>query len=839
MSGTLFASGTSGRMQGKNLTQSLVDQGAAAPPERLEALWDVNPGAGGPIVRDRLWFFGGFRRMRTRIRTSQYYNQNAFLPDNYTYLPDPGRPARSVDGSWTDVQGRVTWSIDQASKIAFTFGNQRRCMCPTGASPTRAVESGSNDRNPVQRTYQAEWQSALSRRLLVEIGVQRRAIEQGLRPLTADTSGADAERFANYPQSIGVTVNNGLGIVPNNFQFHGPGPADNISGGGPFTFSRRPAFSYRASATYETGRHLLTAGMQDVSGYADQLAYSITADRYGRPVRYVFRTMDTPLSVTVFSGTLDAPWYVRNDLDHDMGIYLQDRVTLGRATLMAGLRFDRYRSSFPDQDIPETVFGRPAATFAGGTNLDWKDWTPRFAASYDVTGDGRTALKVTLNKYVQTQSLVGPAITANPLAGGRAIVNNYSRSWSDVNRDFVVDCDLSDPRPNLECTNAANPSVLNITPTALTDTFVRTGWNRRPNNWEFSFGAQRQLWPGVGVDVSYFRRSFGNFLVVDDTACVDPAAGTGCREAGNYRSYDVTVPIDSRLPGGGGYVLEGFVDPDCAGPAARCGTDSAASIATLTPTNQLVLAREIGAEQIENWNGIDVTMDARGRGLLVKAGASTGRRYRNECETWARLPEVQGPGRPFATCEVTEPFRTSFKAVAVYLLPRVPRLPDRLASWLANVELAASIQSIPGNEMSANYDMTGAEFARACPSSLPDTSCSTLAKFPANVTGLADTRNILVLLPGTLYDTRHNQVDLKIGRIFRSDRSRMSVNVQLFNALNANAVLTRNNTIGQSTSPGTYAAAQQRQADGSYNSLWVPTGILQPRFATFTVSVDF
>ena len=838
MSGSLFASATGGRMQGRNLNRSLVHQGATAPPERLEALWDINPGAGGPVVRDRMWFFGGFRRMRTRMRTSQFYNQNAFRPDDYTYLADPSRPARSVDGTWTDVQGRVTWSINRTNKLAVTLADQRRCLCPTGASPTRTVEAGASDRNPLQRTYQAEFQSMLSAKLLVEAGVQDRRIEHGILPLTAETSGVDAERFAAYPQSIGVTVNNGEGIVPNNFHFHGPGPADNITGGGPFAFARRPAFSYRVSAAYETGRHLLKAGIQDMSGYADQASYSNTVDRYGRPVRYVFSTFDTPQSVTVFSGTVAAPWYVRNDLDHDRGIYFQDRMALGRATIGAGVRLDLFKSTFPEQAIPETVFGRPAATFAGGTNLDWKDWTPRLAASYDVTGDGGTALKGTLNKYVQTQSLVGPAISGNPLGTARGVLNNYTRTWSDTNHDFVVDCDLSDPKPNLECPTEITTSVLNVTPTALIDASVRTGWGRRPYNWEFSLGVQHQLWPGVGVDVSYFRRSFGNFAVPDDTACVDVAARTGCRERGNYRSYDITVPVDSRLPGSGGYVLEGFVDPDCAGPAASCGTASAAEIARLTPANQLVMTRDLGARQIENWNGIDVSIDARGRGLLVKAGASAGRRYRNECDVWARLPEVQGPARPFAMCEVTEPFRTSFKSVAVYLLPRMSLLPGWLASPLESIELAASIQSIPGNEMSANYDMTSAEFARPCPSPLPDASCSTLGRFPANFTGIS-TRNISVLIPGTLYDTRHNQVDLKVGRIFRLDRTRVSLNLQLFNALNASPVLARNNTIGQAAAPGAYPAAQRPQADGSYNSLWVPTAVLQPRFAAFTLTVDF
>jgi hypothetical protein len=659
VSGALFGMGTSGQMQGRNLNRSLVDQGAAAP-ERIEALWDVNPGFGGPIIRNRLWFFGSFRAMRTQIRTSQFYNKNAFQPDNYTYVADPDKPARSVDGAWADIQARVTGAINRTNKLAVTIGDQHRCLCPTGVSPTRAVEAGFNDRNPVQRTYQAELRSTWSSRLFFEVGVQRREIEHEYYPLTAETSGVAPELFANYPQLIGATINNGLGIVPNGFQFHGPGPPENVTGGGPFTFSRRPTFAYRAKVIYETGRHLVKAGIQNTSGYADQGSYSITADRFDRQVRYVFSTLNTPQAVTVFSGKPDAPWFVRNDLDRDMGIYVEDEVRVGWATILAGLRLNLFKSSFPAQSIPETVFGRPAATFAGGVNLDWEDWTPRFSAAFDVTGDRKTALKVTLNKYIQSQSLVGPAISANPLMGGRAILNNFNRRWLDVNGDRVVDCDLSNPQPNLECTSATSASVLNVTPTALTDASVRTGWGRRPYNWLFSLGVQRQLWPGVALDVSYFRRSYGNSLVIDDTACVNAAPATGCREPGNFRSYDITVPIDSRLPGGGGYVLKGFVDPDCTGPAASCGSATAAQIAALAPVNQLVTTRDIGAEQIENWNGIDVSISARGRGLFVRVGTSTGRRHRDECEVWARWPEVQGPGRPFDACEVTEPFRTSF-----------------------------------------------------------------------------------------------------------------------------------------------------------------------------------
>ena len=96
-----------------------------------------------------------------------------------------------------------------------------------------------------------------------------------------------------------------------------------------------------------------------------------------------------------------------------------------------------------------------------------------------------------------------------------------------------------------------------------------------------------------------------------------------------------------------------------------------------------------------------------------------------------------------------------------------------------------------------------------------------------------------MLLPATVYDTRHKQIDLRFGRSFRAHDMRATLNLLVFNALNASPVLTRNNTIGQAPIPGTYPASQRQQADGGYNSLWVPTSILQPRFATLSVTLDF
>ena len=841
--GSAFLTAAGARMQSRNLTPDLVTLGAGPLADTLEKTWEVNPGLGGPFVRDRLWLYGSARRMVVQTRTNQFYNQHAFQPDVWAYVADPNRPARSKDGQWSDYQARVTWQITGRNTFAWTFDSQTKCECPAFVSSTRAPEAGANDRNPVQRTVQIEYRSPFSNTFMVEFVGQTRAIEQSFAPLTLETSGAAADVFEAYRRAVGVTIINGRGVVPDNFIYHGPGPTSNQNPnvGGPFTDAERPAYAYHLSSTYQTAKQTFKVGIQDVFGHFSQRTYSITVDAGGRPypVRYEFSMPDTPRAVIVYSGIPDAPSSVRNDLDHDMGVYLQDRMSMKRLTVNGGLRFDWFQSTYPQQTLPATAYGRPAATFAAGTNLDWKDVTPRLGLSWAPFEKGTTAVKFTLNKYVQSLGLGGIGLSANPLAVGRGVVNNFRRNWSDADSDFVVDCDLYAPAPNGECTNAIGEGVLKPLPNPLIDSAVREGWGVRPFNWELSLGVQRELWPGTAIEMSYFRRSFANFLATDDAACVNVADGIGCREARNYRRFDIVAPIDSRLPGGGGYMLAGFVEPDCTGAANCGGADLSGQMAALAAVNQTVRMKDIGAHQIDKWNGVDVSLNVRRSRLILLGGTSTGRRHTDECEVWRVLPEVQGPGRPYSACKILEPFRTSVKGLAAYTIPRLDMFPHLLAAMLEDIQLGWTFQSIPGGEMAANYDMTNEEFARACPSGLADTSCSTLGRFLANQTQPTNTRNVSLLLPGTLYDMRHNQVDLRIGKRLRFRTTRLGLNVDLFNVFNASPVLARNSTLNQSPAPGSYSAAQQQQADGGFNSLWVPTSVLQPRFLKFSMTIDF
>ncbi len=89
------------------------------------------------------------------------------------------------------------------------------------------------------------------------------------------------------------------------------------------------------------------------------------------------------------------------------------------------------------------------------------------------------------------------------------------------------------------------------------------------------------------MDFGYFRRWFGNFAVTDNLALAPS----------DFTSFATTVPVDPRLPDGGGNTIDGFVDRN-------------PNTATLAPNNLFTLARDYG-DQIQQWNGFDLTMNAR------------------------------------------------------------------------------------------------------------------------------------------------------------------------------------------------------------------------------------
>ena len=102
--------------------------------------------------------------------------------------------------------------------------------------------------------------------------------------------------------------------------------------------------------------------------------------------------------------------------------------------------------------------------------------TPRMSAVYDLFGNGTTAVKMTLGKYLEAQET---GTFGEGLNKARRMASSTNRSWNDANRNFVPDCDLLNPVANGECGAYSNANFGRNVYSETFDPEMLTGWGQR------------------------------------------------------------------------------------------------------------------------------------------------------------------------------------------------------------------------------------------------------------------------------------------------------------------------------------------------------------------------
>jgi hypothetical protein len=650
-SGNLFASGANGRMQSNNFSDELRAQGVRTA-GRLNKVWDLNGAFGGPVKRDRLWFFvTGRYQGSERYVADMFHNLNAGNPNAWTYEPDRSRQALS-DGVWEGTAARMTWQMTPRNKLNLFWDEQDMCRnCAGGGSATVSPEAQDGSQNiDWMRAYQASYSAPLSSRVLLEAGFGATAFKYG------------AEREGNDRSQVRVTEQGGP--IPN--LVYRSMYWDQIK-------SKTPR--YRASLSYVTGAHAMKTGFDTY--------HSISRRNYQRGEGLAYRFNNgVPNQITMLLNDFTERASVRN-----MALFAQDRWTIGRYTLQGGVRYETAKSSSPEQVIGPSRFVPDAIVFpAQDLVKGYHDITVRTGLAVDLFGDGRTSLKINGGRYMDPALWLGIYVEPNPartrlggtgLPGQASVPPQTTRSWNDADRDFVPDCDLLNLGLNGECGATANQSFGGVgTPPSTYDPALLEGWGVRPGNWQFGVSVQRELLPRVSAEVGYHRRWFDQLSTADnryyviDNRAVTPA---------DYNGYSVTAPQDPRLPGGGGYVVDDLFDIS---PTAFGRTDN-----FITPADTL-------GDSSLYWHGVDTQITARLRdGLTVQGGTSTGRQVLDTCNLIVDNPSQRN-------CHVAYPFLTDIRGLASYLVPGV------------DVQASVTFQSRPGPELSANWAVPSATVAQ-------------------------------------------------------------------------------------------------------------------------------
>jgi hypothetical protein len=548
-------------------------------------------------------------------------------------------------------------------------------------------------------------------------------------------------------------------------------------------------------------------------------------------------------------------------------LYIQDQWTLNRFTLNGALRWDHAESRYgetcigPDLYVPVDA-AQPTGQWCStpSKGVRYNDITPRWGVAWDVFGNGKTSVKWNMGKYLQAAGFGSLYTNFND---ARRSTNTVVRNWDDLNGNRLVECNHADPAAHTSAAGdfcgslldtAGNPSTAFLTfgrapnanqlanpnsscglknSPALHVAYcdeagqnLMQGWGRRRNEWQFGLGVQHELLPRLSGEVTFNRRKYGNLTDSDtvnlgcDYYGARAAQGfspetclAGWQQytdpAGLRDFYSVRVPVDPRLPSGGGYLLRGLTNQKVSGALPTGG-------------GNVTLLRE---ELDYTWNGVDTNFVLRARGgLRLSGGTSTGRVLRNLCRVTTDSPEVVGrEGNEFrGGCNEYRPFQTNVRANASYTIP-----------WI-DVLTGVVFQYRPGPELSANLTISNNVAQWEAGS---ENRTGTLFN---TATGTTATQTINLLDDGDLFGEGLRLWDLNFSKNVRFAGKRVNFGVHVFNLFNSDGATAYQATYTAFLLPdGTWVEDNPATPDVEANDWRRITQITNPRFMRFTVSFDF
>jgi hypothetical protein len=707
--GNTFKGVTSGtftneHLQSNNLSDDLIARGLSSR-GNVKYIGDADASAGGPILYDKLWFQGGYRNWRYVRYSDVYPDVNSA---DWVYTPDKsGKPVPS-DGKTWNTSGRFTWQATPKNKFATNLSYDNRCDCHQFIGGV-VTSDASYVSTYLTKVAQGTWVSPVTNRLLFEAGVSAAISSLDERP---------------QPTAVGPPASE----LNNSFQFRSRASTPQSYNEG-YPLLRGWNYTARGSASYVTGGHALRFGTVFNPGTS-------RVDRETLGDYLVVLLNGVPNRAEFFPTPYTAINRVRK-----LAAFAQDQWTIDRWTINSGVRFDFLWSFYPDVHLTATHL-LPVRDFPGADVLNWKDVSPRLGVAYDLFGNGKTAIKVSLDRYVAGETIdltqeVHPAFAA----GGRLV-----RSWHDDNGDFIPNGDPLDPLANNELGATSNVNFGKPVLTLTHDPTWEKGWFKRGYNWETSVSIQHELVPRMSVGGAFFRRSYGNIAVLNN---VDVAPS-------DYDPFCITAPLDQRLPGGGGQQICGLYDikPAKLGPVHNVRT----------------LASNFG-RQYERWQGGDLSMNARlANGVLLQGGLSAGKTVTDNCDV---VGKVDNPSKLY--CHREQPLLAQVKFVGSYSLPK-------------DVKVAATFQSVPITGYAGSFGVA-ANYVATNQQVVP----TLLRNLAAGSNG---TVTVNLITPGTLLNDRTNQLDMRLSRVFRIGQTRLRGMLDAYNMFNANPVIVWNNTYG-------------------------------------------
>ena len=392
-----------------------------------------------------------------------------------------------------------------------------------------------------------------------------------------------------------------------------------------FSINRGGLVRWIGSASYVTGAHNLKVGF-DGERFYQVRAYSAQQDGL---LQFRFNN-GVPNRLTMGYNNWRYELVVPQQ-----AVYVQDSSTFGRLTVHGGLRFDYAHSYAPEQKLFQQSFV-PKEILYPETEIvkGFLDLSPRVGAAYDLRGDGKTSVKVSVGRYLAAVNADGIYASTAPVAliggGGARTAPMTTRSWTDRNGNFVAGLRFDEQGHQRRMRTVGDPELRRAADER------RRSHAHREQRHVVPPPLRLGLWPvrpARAAAASLGRSQLQQAVVGQPLGRRQPPVGPA-----DYNAYSVRAPADPRLPDGGGYVISDLQDVT----PAKFGATS----------NYEVYATNFGND-VRYFHAVDVNLRGQLRGVTLRVSTTTGRQVTDTCELIYDSPSLRN-------CHVALPFQMTF-----------------------------------------------------------------------------------------------------------------------------------------------------------------------------------
>ena len=462
--GTVAAYYTTAALR-KDVTEPIYNGTPVEAGSPMNMLLDVAANLGGPIIKDRWWLFGGYRR---------YDITESILAIDQP--PSEGGGPISDSNHQSNTILRSDWQLNNRNRVNFQWlYNDHNRFFRRDTSFQFVDEQASWLQISPSYLLQGQWTGQLANNFLVDV---RGGYLHLLFPLGYQRTVTPSDITL---QDLGFSTEKGA--AP--YAYLNPSETGRIA----VTASYYKAAFIRGSHNFKFGYE---AGRSKNGNFYDINQNLVAQFNAGVPLDVI--VYNTPVrELAIF---------------HDSAFFVQDSWSAtARLTLNLGLRFDHFRTFNPAQSSPSTgaylkLF--PSRAFPQSANLsNWNNVAPRLGVAYDLTGKGRSVLRAAYSRFYRIEGTeLADAVNANGLSG-----QTYKWNGATVNG-------LPDPAQFLQPGNFLG---------SFGGISTRIDPNiQRPYSDEISAGWEQQVYRDLRVGVTYYYRTNKN-LIAQRNAAIPPA----------------------------------------------------------------------------------------------------------------------------------------------------------------------------------------------------------------------------------------------------------------------------------------------------------------------------